>query len=358
MWPKDSEHDAFTSSEARCGRGEDETSGRRTWSADCSRWIWIIRQCRRPDHEGSARRTFVLAEASKTPLAARRPQPRFPKGSRMRARRRRRASLFGNLGSTPTPPEEAYRLASLSSGDLMQRYERMTAVPMIVVSLAFVALLIYPIAVQTSPAVDADLRAANWILWSLFTLDYIVRFALAPYKFKFFKRNLIDLVVVLLPLLAPLRVFSGLRALRVLRAITVVSLIAKTQRTSKNIVNAQNIGTTILILLVVVAIGAALEFQFERGAPGANITSFADALWWAVSTVTTVGYGDKYPVTMEGRGFAALLMFVGIGTASLLAAGLTTVFVGREAQHDTKAILQKLDLIERTLALRREEPPG
>ena len=245
-----------------------------------------------------------------------------------------------------------------SSSDLTQRYERMTAIPMIVVSLAFVALLVYPIAVEVSPGVDADLRAANWILWSLFALDYVVRFALAPYKLKFVKSNLVDLVIVLLPLLSPLRVFSGLRALRVLRAVTVLSLIARTQRTSRNIVNAQNIGSTIVILLVVVAIGAALEFQFERGAPGATINSFADALWWAVSTVTTVGYGDKYPVTAEGRGFAALLMFVGIGTASLLAAGLTTVFVGREAQHDTKAILEKLELIERALALRREEPPG
>jgi voltage-gated potassium channel len=243
-------------------------------------------------------------------------------------------------------------------GESMQRYERMTAGPMVVISLLFVGLLLYPIAVPTSAAAAADLRAANWLLWAVFAIDYIVRFTLAPSKRSFVRQNLIDLAIVVLPLLAPLRVFSGLRALRVLRAITVLSLIARTQRTSRNIVNAQNIGSTILILLVVVAIGAALEFQFERGAPGATINSFADALWWAVSTVTTVGYGDKYPVTLEGRGFAALLMFVGIGTASLLAAGLTTVFVGREAQHDTKAILEKLDLIERALALRREEPPG
>jgi voltage-gated potassium channel len=316
-----------------------------------------IPECRRDRHRRRFVRLWPKDLRARRPAAALSPGlPSDSEGIEVARAPQRFAVLKFVLG--PTPPEEAYHLESRSSGDLMQCYERMTAVPMIVVSLAFVALLIYPIAVQTSPAVDADIRAANWILWSLFTLDYVVRFALAPYKFKFFKKNLIDLVVVLLPLLAPLRMFSGLRALRVLRAITVVSLIAKTQRTSRNIVNAQNIGTTILILLVVVAIGAALEFQFERGAPGANITSFADALWWAVSTVTTVGYGDKYPVTMEGRGFAALLMFVGIGTASLLAAGLTTVFVGREAQHDTKAILEKLDLIERALALRREEPPG
>jgi voltage-gated potassium channel len=242
--------------------------------------------------------------------------------------------------------------------DLLRRYERITAIPMIVVSLAFVGFLIYPIAVATSSEVEANLRAANWILWSLFAVDYVVRFTLAPVKLTFVKQNVLDLAVVVLPLLAPLRVFSGLRALRVLRTLTVISAIAKTQRTSKNIVNPQSVATTILVLFVVISVGAALEFQFERGAAGANIRSYGDSLWWAVSTVTSVGYGDKYPVTMEGRGIATLLMFVGIGTASLLAAGLTTFFVGQEAQHDTKAILQRLEAIERALAVRRDEPPA
>jgi len=249
-------------------------------------------------------------------------------------------------------------MTSLKRNNLKQRYERMTAVPTIVVSLAFVGLLMYPIAVQTSKVVDANLRAATLVLWGLFAIDYVVRFALAPYKLTFVKQNVLDLAIVVLPLLAPLRVFSGLRALRVLRVFTVLAVIAKTQRTSRNIVNPQSVGTTLLILLVVISVGAALEFQFERGAAGANITSFGDSLWWAVSTVTSVGYGDKYPVTLEGRGIAALLMLVGISTASLLVAGLTTLFVGQESQHDTKAILERLEAIERALASRREDPPA
>ena len=221
-------------------------------------------------------------------------------------------------------------MASLDRSSLIERYERTTALPMIVVSLTFVALLIYPIAVQTSSSVDANLRAANWALWGVFAIDYFVRFCLAPHKLRFVRGNLVDLAVVVLPLLAPLRVLSGLRALRVLRVLTVLSVMAKAQRRSRKVVNPQSIGTTVLLLLVVIGVGAALEFQFERGAAGANINSYGDSLWWAVSTVTTVGYGDKYPVTLEGRGFAALLMFAGIGTASLLAAGLTTVHIDRE----------------------------
>jgi voltage-gated potassium channel len=246
-------------------------------------------------------------------------------------------------------------LSGLDRASLVQRYERMTAVPMIVVSLAFVALLVYPIAVPTSPAIDANLRATNWILWALFAADYVVRFSLAPDKVRFIKHNALDLAVVVLPLLAPLRVLSGLRALRVLRALTVLSVIAKAQRRSRNVVNPQSVGTTMLIVLVVISVAAALEFQFERGAVNANITSYGDSLWWAVSTITSVGYGDKYPVTTEGRGIAALLMFVGIGTASLLAAGLTTVFVGRESQQDMKLILERLEAIEHALLLRDQD---
>ena len=134
-----------------------------------------------------------------------------------------------------------------SGGALMQRYERITAIPMIVVSLAFVALLIYPIAFTTSSAVEADLRAANGLAWSFLAVDYLVRFALAPQKLAFVKGNVLDSAVVMLPLLAPLRVFSGLRALRVLRTLTIVSAIAKTQRRSKNIVSPQSVGTILLV---------------------------------------------------------------------------------------------------------------
>ena len=89
-------------------------------------------------------------------------------------------------------------MASLDRGALTHRYERMTALPMILVSLAFVAIWLYPVAVPTSKAVDAYLRAASWSLWALFAVDYVVRFCLAPYKLRFVRGNLLDLAVVAL----------------------------------------------------------------------------------------------------------------------------------------------------------------
>jgi len=247
-------------------------------------------------------------------------------------------------------------MSAANRSDALQRYERVTALPMVVLSLTFIGLLICPIAFTLSKSLDATLATANWIVWSFFAVDYVVRFTLAPQKLKFVRGNLVDLAVVVLPLLAPLRIFSGLRALRLLRAITVLSVAVKTQRETKKIVSPQSVGTALLILGLVVTVAAALEFESERGAAGANITSFGDALWWAVTTVTTVGYGDTYPVTTEGRGVATLLMFVGLGTTSLLAAGLTTFFVGQESQQDTKAILERLEAIERALTERDRNP--
>ena len=75
-----------------------------------------------------------------------------------------------------------------------------------------------------------------------------------------------------------------------------------------------------------------LEVDVERGAHGANITTFGDALWWAMTTVTTVGYGDQFPVTTTGRIVAAALMLVGISLLGLITATVAASFVALSAR--------------------------
>lgn len=82
-------------------------------------------------------------------------------------------------------------------------------------------------------------------------------------------------------------------------------------------------GTAVVSLLL----GAVAVLDAERGSPGANINTFGDALWWAASTVTTVGYGDRYPVTTEGRVIAVLLMLVGIALVGSITASVAAWFV-------------------------------
>ncbi len=93
--------------------------------------------------------------------------------------------------------------------------------------------------------------------------------------------------------------------------------------------------------------------EVERGAPDANIDSVPDGLWWAVSTVTTVGYGDTFPTTAIGRAFAVVLMLVGVGLFGLLAASLASFLIQRDEEEPSdiqhREIIERLERIERRL---------
>jgi len=118
----------------------------------------------------------------------------------------------------------------------------------------------------------------------------------------------------------------------------------------------------LLSVLAIVGVCSAVEVAFEQHAPDANIHNFGDALWWAVVTVTTVGYGDKYPVSAGGRGVAVVLMLTGIGLVGVLSATVASYFVGQRAEADMTELHRRLDRIESALTLalsaRPQDPPG
>jgi voltage-gated potassium channel len=93
-----------------------------------------------------------------------------------------------------------------------------------------------------------------------------------------------------------------------------------------------------------VGLGAVTVLDAERNAPGANITSFGDALWWASTTVTTVGYGDRYPVTTEGRLIAVGLILVGIGLVGAVTASVATWIVSRVQREQRTREMEELHI--------------
>jgi voltage-gated potassium channel len=99
----------------------------------------------------------------------------------------------------------------------------------------------------------------------------------------------------------------------------------------------------------IIAVSAALELVSEGHAHGSTILNYGDALWWAIATVTTVGYGDKYPVTAGGRGIAVVLMLVGIGLIGVLTATVASYFVEEKADREKAELTDRLDRIERWL---------
>jgi voltage-gated potassium channel len=168
--------------------------------------------------------------------------------------------------------------------------------------------------------------------WVVFGLDYLVRIALARRRGRFVLRHLPDLAVLLLPMIRPLRV---------LRLVTVITVLhRRLHEDVRGKVLLYVAGSVTLVGFV----AALAVLDAERDAPNASITTFGDALWWTVTTITTVGYGDRYPVTVEGRIVAGVLMVGGIALLGVVTASIASWFVetvratGREVERDAERL--------------------
>jgi len=166
-----------------------------------------------------------------------------------------------------------------------------------------------------------------WGAWAFFVVDYTVRLSLSHSRPAFVRGTMFDLVVIALPLLRPLRL---------LRLVTLLSVLNRHAGGSlRGRVAIYVAGSTSLIVFV----ASLAVLDAERGTTGASITTFGDALWWATTTVTTVGYGDLYPVTGEGRFIAGGLMVAGIALLGIVTASLASWLLDkvREVEEHSRA---------------------
>jgi voltage-gated potassium channel len=153
----------------------------------------------------------------------------------------------------------------------------------------------------------------------------LARLELADNRWRYFWRHLPALAVVVLPVLRPLRLLRVLMLLRVLNRSAANSLRGRI---------AIYVGSATAILLFCASLTV---LDAERGDPHANIHSFADALWWSATTISTVGYGDHYPITAQGRLVAAGLMLGGIALLGVVTASIASWLLERIAQTEELA---------------------
>ena len=228
------------------------------------------------------------------------------------------------------------RAARASGG--YERWERRTDGPLLGLALLFLVVLLAPLLVDVRPGQRTALGVLSAAIWLAFAIDYAVRLYLSLERWRFVRTHPLDLLVIVLPMLRPLR---ALRLLRLARVGSLVSLAhGRGHRSLHARVSSYVAAATLTILLV----AAAAIYDVERRAEDANITSFGDALWWAATTVTTVGYGDRYPTTTLGRLIAVVLMLVGIALLGVVTASVAAWFVGRlqdvqAAEERTEATL-------------------
>jgi voltage-gated potassium channel len=223
-------------------------------------------------------------------------------------------------------------------------------------------LLVLPV----SPAVRDALTFYDNLICVVFLIDFAYNLTGSHPRSEYFVRHRgwLDLLgsipsFGILPFTALFRLARLSRLARILRAFR-----GKQQKDLVRDVIANRsqyaLFITLMLVVVVLTVGSVLILQFESASPDANITTGGDALWWAFVTLTTVGYGDRFPVTQLGRVTAVAVMFMGIGLIGALASLLASVLVTSDDDDDaddtaSTDVSAALDAVRTELAATRAE---
>lgn len=167
---------------------------------------------------------------------------------------------------------------------------------------------------------------------AVFFADFLYSLATAPDRVRYLRTwGWIDLLASV-PTVESLRFARGFRVLRILRLLRAIRSARELVFLFKTYRRRSAIAILGLALFLSVTFGSMLVLHFEHDAPGSNITTADEALWWAWVTMTTVGYGDRTPVTTPGRIVAAVMMTVGIGVFSTLAGLIASLLIAEPKQ--------------------------
>lgn len=202
--------------------------------------------------------------------------------------------------------------------DLVDRIEDATKYPMTALGTAWLVVGIVILTTDVNSSASTALVATLFSLWSVLLVEYLVRLVLTPDRRGYLRRRWVEPATVVLPALQGWHLI-GIEKMGV--------VLHEAELRLELILKHHSLFRVLIAAVVTLVTGAWLVLLFDEHAKGANIHSYPDALWWAVVTVTTVGYGDRFPVSAGGRVVAVVLMLLGIGLIGVLTATVASVFV-------------------------------
>ena len=216
----------------------------------------------------------------------------------------------------------------------LERLDRITELPLLLLAFIMVPVLLGPLLWEDSfsSAEKAVFQTLDWLIWTVFAVDFLIKLSISPDRRQYLRRHWLEALTVLVPFLRPLRILR------------LVLFSARAIRGARRLVNVDFL---IVYALGIVVIAATVVTGVERGN---DIDSFPDALWWAVVTTTTVGYGDMTPATGWGRIMAIMLMLVGIG----LFGGLTANFASTLFRTEENSEASSEQILNEMKELREE----
>jgi voltage-gated potassium channel len=194
--------------------------------------------------------------------------------------------------------------------------KRLWSETLTLLALVFLVAYSYPAFVsQVSPGIQNLIDIVQWICWGAFVIDLCFGIIKSKSKKEYLKQHPLEIASSLLPFLRPLRL---------MRVISFGGLAIQKVAIGRQFAITLKVAITTLFVAYISAVQITIS---ERIVEGSNIKNFGDGLWWAMTTVTTVGYGDKFPVTTEGRILAVALMIMGISLVGVITASVAAWFV-------------------------------
>ncbi len=202
--------------------------------------------------------------------------------------------------------------------DLVDRIERVTKYPMAVLGVAWLVIAVIVLSANVNGSPSLFLVSTLFVLWVVLLVEYLVRLVVTPDRRGYLKRRWVEPATVVVP------PFQGWHVIGIEK---MSLLFYEGELRVEAILRHHSLFRVLIAAAATVVLGAWLVLLFDENAKGSNIHNYPDALWWAIVTVTTVGYGDRYPVSAGGRVVAAMLMLVGIGLIGVLTATVASVFI-------------------------------
>ena len=215
--------------------------------------------------------------------------------------------------------------------DLVDRIEEVTKYPLVAVGIAWLVIGITILTTDVNSSASTFLVGSLFVLWATVFVEYLVRLVVTPDRRGYLKRRWVEPVTVVVPPLQGWH-FVGIEKMGL--------LLHEAELRVEAILRHHSLFRVLLAAAVTLFLGAWLVLLFEENAKGSNIHTYPEALWWAIVTVTTVGYGDRFPVTGGGRMVAVILMLLGIGLIGVLTATVASVFI-KEHTDATKEEFKK-----------------
>lgn len=213
---------------------------------------------------------------------------------------------------------------------LLQQLTDWLETPMLALGFAWLVLLGVELVWGLSPG----LEQASTVIWVIFILDFLLKFFLAPHKLSFLKQNIITLISLLVPALRLFRlarVFRAARAVRGLRLVKVVGSLNRGMKALSASFGRRGVGYVLGLTGVVLLVGAAGMYAFEKDVPD-GLRTYPEALWWTAMLLTSMG-SDYWPRTGEGQALCFLLALYGFAVFGYFTATLATFFMGRDAEN-------------------------